>query len=263
MTPWAHPRAGGENCPARRCDRVRHGSSPRGRGKRRGLGRRGLAFRLIPARAGKTKGKAIVSFDAGAHPRAGGENCRAWNLVGLAVGSSPRGRGKPAVFCDAHGRPGLIPARAGKTTSLHPTTCKPWAHPRAGGENRMSVAVTLSGLGSSPRGRGKRYCQRGNARRGRLIPARAGKTAYSLAAADARAAHPRAGGENTPASAARSFCSGSSPRGRGKPLRGGVRARGDRLIPARAGKTFRPTRRARQSPAHPRAGGENHPRSVL
>ena len=71
---------------------------------------------------------------------------------------------------------GLIPARAGKTSTprLGPATGK--AHPRAGGENRKaSVQSTRT-----------RW----------LIPARAGKTARCDGASSPNAAHPRAGGEN-------------------------------------------------------------------
>ena len=73
-------------------------------------------------------------------------------------------------------------------------------------------------------------------------------------------AHPRAGGENYIMHIVRYPLAGSSPRGRGKPawLRQGHGAR--RLIPARAGKTWRTGRSSPVSRAHPRAGGENsHP----
>ena len=52
---------------------------------------------------------------------------------------------------------------------------------------------------------------------------------------------------------------GSSPRGRGKPLGGGIRARSHRLIPAWAGKTPRVIVVATDVGAHPRVGGENIP----
>ena len=90
----AHPRAGGENghiVVRLHCER---GSSPRGRGKRRRRGRERRGWRLIPARAGKTRGSIEFDPHQQAHPRAGGEN-RSRSVVPFCLaGSSPRGRGK-------------------------------------------------------------------------------------------------------------------------------------------------------------------------
>ena len=51
---WAHPRVGGENVDDGDQPIPRAGSSPRGRGKHQGEGRRLLRLGLIPAWAGKT-----------------------------------------------------------------------------------------------------------------------------------------------------------------------------------------------------------------
>ena len=112
-------------------------------------------------------------------------------------------------------------------------------------------------MGSSPRGRGKRHHAHEVGQGGRLIPARAGKTATRRAGCRSAPAHPRAGGENALDVDPTDVDDGSSPRGRGK--RGGGRRtrRGGRLIPARAGKTRCQQGRDRACPAHPRAGGEN------
>ena len=72
----AHPRVGGENRSRSSTSRRYGGSSPRGRGKRQRTPRVGLAKRLIPAWAGKTRlGLPNHAFDR-AHPRVGGENSR-------------------------------------------------------------------------------------------------------------------------------------------------------------------------------------------
>ena len=55
----------------------------------------------------------------------------------------------------------------------------------------------------------------------------------------------------------------SSPRERGKRRRAVPGAAGQRLIPARAGKTPSPRQCPATSSAHPRAGGENKPRGIL
>ena len=152
------------------------GSSPRGRGKRGGHD--GWSFRLglIPAWAGKTAVLLGHHRADGAHPRVGGENALIAASVRFAVGSSPRGRGKPLRVRAPRDREGLIPAWAGKTDPHRAYRPHDGAHPRVGGENRRSCLICSMILGSSPRGRGKR--RRGGRRRGgrRLIPAWAGKT---------------------------------------------------------------------------------------
>ena len=70
-----------------------------------------------------------------AHPRVGGENGVWGPLTTSALGSSPRGRGKPTVAARPISCVGLIPAWAGKTR--RPPGCGRTreAHPRVGGEN--------------------------------------------------------------------------------------------------------------------------------
>ena len=113
----AHPRAGGENSLRLESAAWSPGSSPRGRGKREG-GHPGLARGgLIPARAGKTEACHSSRLPRWAHPRAGGENsCPSWPRA-TTLGSSPRGRGKLRARERGVNRSGLIPARAGKTSS--------------------------------------------------------------------------------------------------------------------------------------------------
>ena len=89
----AHPRACGENSSWKSLSFWMPGSSPRVRGKRRGVPRSHHHRRLIPARAGKTTGRARDAPSARAHPRACGEN----QLVPVPLhplgGSSPHARG--------------------------------------------------------------------------------------------------------------------------------------------------------------------------
>ena len=212
----AHPRAGGEN-PLRTELRVKYtGSSPRGRGKPAAANDASAPVGLIPARAGKTRTPHAPSPRHRAHPRAGGENVWERVALGEAVGSSPRGRGKPAVSCPYEAAYGLLPARAGKTSERARDVALHEAHPRAGGENPRRQSRRTRGRGSSPRGRGKLWvwvCAGGC---GRLIPARAGKTGLRVQAGTAQPAHPRAGGENLATVNDCPTASGSSPRGRGK-----------------------------------------------
>ena len=234
------------------------GSSPRGRGKRRG-GRAGrLGERLIPAWAGKTKGEARALLRDRAHPRVGGENSKFQPAPAAGMGSSPRGRGKQNSAKGYAPSLRLIPAWAGKTKASFGLSPVMRAHPRVGGENGTIAGARLSASGSSPRGRGK-PCPRNALRsRYRLIPAWAGKTIFVALYQNNETAHPRVGGENGLVGPFADVPAGSSPRGRGKPppLLGHLAASG--LIPAWAGKTRCPRRRASDRRAHPRVGGENH-----
>ena len=154
--PWAHPRACGENVERLGGSFETLGSSPRVRGKR-DLGEAvGEDTGLIPARAGKTMALMLDMGQAPAHPRACGENLA--QPVGAADegGSSPRVRGKQGHSGNERSDPGLIPARAGKTSWSRPPTPTARAHPRACGENNDALASVKGTAGSSPRVRGKR-----------------------------------------------------------------------------------------------------------
>ena len=197
----------------------RSGSSPRGRGKLDCRQARRKPNRLIPARAGKTRGAGALWGLSAAHPRAGGGNSLLRFRATTQRGSSPRGRGKLAGWPGAGERPRLIPARAGKTTTLKRASPACTAHPRAGGENLAEGAVQRAPLGSSPRGRGKRLTASSRCISTGLIPARAGKTKTARKLPDSWGAHPRAGGENVRVRRSILSSQGSSPRGGGKPLR--------------------------------------------
>ena len=135
-----------------------------------------FTWRIIPARAGKTREVAGGPASPQDHPRAGGENVRALAFVVPMVGSSPRGRGKLGVERRDRLAGRIIPARAGKTRSTHPLADARTDHPRAGGENSKLQAALNREVGSSPRGRGKRSAHEGLRSSRRIIPARAGKT---------------------------------------------------------------------------------------
>ena len=253
----AHPRVGGENPLVLILLFLPQGSSPRGRGKlivvAMGIGLGGL----IPAWAGKTRVRCPLVAGRAAHPRVGGENLEQSTGAIEAVGSSPRGRGKPAWGLRSLRAWRLIPAWAGKTTGTARAAVHRQAHPRVGGENSSLVATPTSAAGSSPRGRGKQNASpTGRVLKG-LIPAWAGKTLVRRLGGHQAKAHPRVGGENAVEVDPAVVRVGSSPRGRGKPSwwAGELARRG--LIPAWAGKTARATDWSNQDQAHPRVGGEN------
>ena len=195
--------------------------------------------RLIPARAGKTFWRGIVALPLRAHPRACGENSAGSTATGSRQGSSPRVRGKLIVITSSPLCVGLIPARAGKTSSASCSAVLAAAHPRACGENWMSPGCWRIVMGSSPRVRGKRR--------------------PSAASTPRRRAHPRACGENLVRVCKKQLAAGSSPRVRGKRGHAVITGVEQGLIPARAGKTKHRRDPHAEVTAHPRACGENDP----
>ena len=133
------------------------------------------------------------------------------------------------------------------------------AHPRSRGENGEPSRCTSTRPGSSPLTRGKQTNAALAGPPGRLIPAHAGKTCSSRAAAALIAAHPRSRGENGRL-AMRAFTgAGSSPLTRGKHEVSSFDLEMPGLIPAHAGKTSRPSILGPKVAAHPRSRGENPP----
>ena len=85
-------------------------------------------------------------------------------------------RGKRSEKDTLYLGPGLIPAHAGKTSSLNAIPHGREAHPRACGENIPMAKTNADLAGSSPRMRGKLAPNPIRFQRVGLIPAHAGKT---------------------------------------------------------------------------------------
>ena len=213
------------------------GSSPRVRGTPI-LGAAATShLRIIPARAGNTNASGGSESDAADHPRACGEHFVAASGGLKGFGSSPRVRGTQRPH-KAH-LPGnrIIPARAGNTAISYSAAKHSSDHPRACGEHGAASCRPILLFGSSPRVRGTRWAMRLLSVNMRIIPARAGNTAF------ARKSH--------------HLFSGSSPRVRGTPDGGLGGNQLRRIIPARAGNTLSCGRAACASLDHPRACGEH------
>ena len=166
-------------------------------------------------------------------------------------------RGKLVVrFCEVFlGR--IIPARAGQTACYMQSYCLSPDHPRACGANCGCCCGCWLVCGSSPRVRGK---PAGSCRvppRLRIIPARAGQTRPDTCPLLGRSDHPRACGANLTPTGSNMVGLGSSPRVRGKQLRGLHGGHHLRIIPARAGQTRPPSWWSSRTPDHPRACGAN------
>ena len=118
-------------------------------------------------------------------------------------------------------------------------------------------AIHSCSTGSSPRVRGKRGRRHRPLQHRRLIPACAGKTVLCSHRMCPWEAHPRVCGENSLTEISSKLTTGSSPRVRGKPSLSIGNPRGDRLIPACAGKTRGHFPNRYSVRAHPRVCGEN------
>ena len=234
------------------------GSSPRMRGKQGGWQQPNLCARIIPAHAGQTLAALGLRSMPSDHPRAcganAGSNCAATN----SNGSSPRMRGKLDGRGDFGCARRIIPAHAGQTHQDAENHVLPADHPRACGANDVNKRFMGNGPGSSPRMRGKHREEAGYRDKDRIIPAHAGQTRVRWSKYDQRPDHPRACGANKSAFGAQLSALGSSPRMRGKRLRGARAVWRSRIIPAHAGQTSGKATSATSAPDHPRACGANY-----
>ena len=171
-----HPRSCGEHARYWQTCRPEEGSSPLVRGALRREAGRSLPAGIIPARAGSTLSAKRHEKRPGDHPRSCGEHygC-AWRVLD-AQGSSPLVRGAHDIRVHDMRQTGIIPARAGSTSSAKWWTASMWDHPRSCGEHARLALFALPRPGSSPLVRGAPRWQRFRAGAGRIIPARAGST---------------------------------------------------------------------------------------
>ena len=137
-------------------------------------------------------------------------------------------------------RAGLIPARAGNTSSSVMRCTRSRAHPRSRGEH----STTSYGLGfepgSSPLARGTLLVLTLETAFFGLIPARAGNTFHAVTSAPLPGAHPRSRGEHMYWLGVGIVALGSSPLARGTRATTICPLHPLGLIPARAGNTLDP-----------------------
>ena len=216
-----------------------------------------LAWRNIPAYAGKTRFRTPRLSCNQEHPRVCGENFIFVQHFCTILRTSPRMRGKLFSIIKKPIEFRNIPAYAGKT--FVPASCAPVRkeHPRVCGENVPIDFVKQHVPRTSPRMRGKRFSLRLRMSLERNIPAYAGKTRANSIHTPLKPEHPRVCGENVPNRARTPTASGTSPRMRGKRLQCWTHRRSRRNIPAYAGKTAMASPHVSMKPEHPRVCGEN------
>ena len=190
------------------------------------------------------------------HPRACGEEYLDAPYLVRLVGSPPRVRGRAYRWRSIAPGNGITPARAGKSRIASKTHNQVQDHPRACGEEGVSVPPLLCRKGSPPRVRGRvaRYGS-GTSYPG-ITPARAGKrrsaSIYPFPGGD----HPRACGEEFLNSGYSIRLTGSPPRVRGRADLPGSYTETPGITPARAGKSELHRTPCGYGKDHPRACGE-------
>ena len=130
------------------------GSSPLARGGRAASRAGGTVRGLIPARAGRTPHRGAFLTRAWAHPRSRGADAAVTKVEIYLWGSSPLARGGHGLRAVKNSRPGLIPARAGRTTTATLIGKGSRAHPRSRGADDVVGSSVDPGAGSSPLARG-------------------------------------------------------------------------------------------------------------
>ena len=253
----AHPRSRGEHQLGGSACSYLFGSSPLTRGAPQSLRRSFRLLGLIPAHAGSTTKRCLLSTAVRAHPRSRGEHSSPSSGSGCLRGSSPLTRGARLRRMLRPPRLRLIPARAGSTPVLRGQATAPRAHPRSRGEHGVSSPRFAPAGGSSPltrgalRGDNVHFIHRG------LIPAHAGSTCRKILWLLSPLAHPRSRGEHATEGVGLADRVGSPPLTRGARGLRRVVLGGRRLIPAHAGSTALGGMDGGGSRAHPRSRGEH------
>ena len=109
---------------------------------------------LIPARAGRTITTRSTTRPTRAHPRSRGADRVTIYRDPSVTGSSPLARGGRHDVAERDHAAGLIPARAGRTTTATWPRRRRRAHPRSRGADSIVAAMLSNGRGSSPLARG-------------------------------------------------------------------------------------------------------------
>ena len=212
---WAHPRSRGEHEYFSTLLPLAGGSSPLARGTH--VRDHAVVYRrrLIPARAGNTRGVIGHIYFIGAHPRSRGEHPTLDQIPRRSRGSSPLARGTQRPGALEVFVVGLIPARAGNTPAVRRSFSLAWAHPRSRGEHDVAVHDVSFRSGSSPLARGTLNTVIGALVPMGLIPARAGNTMTNEENPLISRAHPRSRGEHHRSLKRPANDLGSSPLARG------------------------------------------------
>ena len=211
------------------------GLSPRVRGNHCTTGLSVRLSRSIPACAGEPDDPAGGSDDRGVYPRVCGGTSSAAHKQGIVGALSPRVRGNliGGVIRDTAYR--SIPACAGEPGAKGGTGPTPKVYPRVCGGTPSSLPTCSPWTGLSPRVRGNRARIWRRRPGSRSIPACAGEPICRAGTRQRRRVYPRVCGGTPLHQGWQPSSRGLSPRVRGNPGSGHLRASGAGSIPACAG----------------------------
>ncbi len=210
------PRVGGGSLGGAALVKAGEGRSPRGRGKLDIPHQRIAHSGSIPAWAGEALALRPACAYPRVDPRVGGGSIGVGLLVLLAVGRSPRGRGKHLQNQIAGIRKRSIPAWAGEASRIGALRARTRVDPRVGGGSVIQPAAGAGWPGRSPRGRGKHHTAGDEGFGHGSIPAWAGEALARMFSAVSRRVDPRVGGGSARLQVSAATPTGRSPRGRGK-----------------------------------------------
>ena len=189
-----HPRSRGVY---RRSEPRRHaraGSSPLARGLPSVADAGLVDAGIIPARAGFTSGVRLDHAVVQDHPRSRGVYPPTRPASRPSAGSSPLARGLRRTRPRDPDGPGIIPARAGFTSTTPTRTCLSTDHPRSRGVYAHRQPSIWGSAGSSPLARGLPAWTHAAPDPAGIIPARAGFTPGGRPSRPRRRDHPRSRG---------------------------------------------------------------------
>ena len=198
-----------------------------------------LRPRIIPARAGPTELGRVIRNAIADHPRSCGANITVQMVESAENGSSPLVRGQRALCGKPIDLTRIIPARAGPTRVKRQIWEHVQDHPRSCGANGLLPRARSWLTGSSPLVRGQQSGGQRPRKNRRIIPARAGPTSCRFLPVFRLPDHPRSCGANQGAGVMSSANPGSSPLVRGQRDQDPEHPYHLRIIPARAGPTWR------------------------
>ena len=157
-----------------------NGSSPLARGLPLTAGYSESYGGIIPARAGFTMTQSPSALASGDHPRSRGVYVLMMVLVFCVHGSSPLARGLLVPKGVFGAEDGIIPARAGFTSTSTRAQRSWWDHPRSRGVYDRAWDDEGWAAGSSPLARGLPVLNATGKPEPGIIPARAGFTRWNL-----------------------------------------------------------------------------------
>ena len=128
------PRVCGESILGQHEPNGRVGSTPRMRGKGHARGNGLAQARFNPACAGKRGAQEVGAHRRRVQPRVRGEKSKCAVMRGIALGSTPRARGKAVSSRSCSSVSGFNPAYAGKSVLRGTSPMAPWVQPRVRGE---------------------------------------------------------------------------------------------------------------------------------